>query len=149
MILHSVHRSSRLYKYLETAAWIFSGVWSHVTVFKCAEFWFCCPSSSYDGSAQKTKGTLVPSTETQSKGTTVYRAIVYGNRATPLTHVKNPPTTVPESHTHQWTVSLHGPGNSDVSHFIKKVVFKLHDSFASPTRCTISPPTHTHICIQC
>jgi YEATS domain-containing protein 4 len=76
---------------------------------------------------------------------TVYRAIVYGSEATPLTHVKNPPENVHESHTHQWKVSLRGPGNSDVSHFIKKVVFKLHDSFAFPTRCIypLIPPEYT------
>lgn len=72
------------------------------------------------------------------QGVTVYRVIVYGNSATPLTHVKNPPEVVPEGHTHQWTVSVRGPGNSDISHFVKKVVFKLHESFALPTRCT--PP---------
>jgi YEATS domain-containing protein 4 len=75
---------------------------------------------------------------------TVYRAIVYGNSATPLTHVKNPPEVVPEGHTHQWTVSVRGPGNSDISHFVKKVVFKLHESFASPTRCTSQTRSPEH-----
>ena len=71
------------------------------------------------------------------QGATIYRSIVYGSHATPLTHLKNPPENVNETHTHQWTVSVHGPGNSDVSHFIKKVVFKLHDSFAAPNRCNL------------
>lgn len=46
---------------------------------------------------------------------------------------KKPPN-LPPDHTHQWTVSVRGVGENDISHFIKKVQFKLHDTYANPLR---------------
>ena len=55
----------------------------------------------------------------------------------------------PTDHTHQWTVALRSVasqptngeepgavvgGKDDLSHFIRRVTFKLHESFASPNR---------------
>jgi YEATS domain-containing protein 4 len=55
----------------------------------------------------------------------------------------------PPDHTHQWTVALRSAasqptngqeegsivgGKDDLSHFIKRVTFKLHESFANPSR---------------
>ncbi|CCJ29979.1 unnamed protein product, partial [Pneumocystis jirovecii] len=37
-------------------------------------------------------------------------------------------------HTHSWTVSVRGVYNEDLSYFIKKVVFKLHDTYPNATR---------------
>ncbi|CAG8648317.1 12467_t:CDS:2 [Acaulospora colombiana] len=57
----------------------------------------------------------------------------------------------PPDHTHQWTVALRSAasqptngqeeggvvgGKDDLSHFIKRVTFKLHESFANPSRET-------------
>jgi YEATS domain-containing protein 4 len=57
----------------------------------------------------------------------------------------------PADHTHQWTVALRSVasqptngdepgaivgGKDDLSHFIRRVTFKLHESFASPNRGT-------------
>ena len=36
--------------------------------------------------------------------------------------------------THKWTVFLRGCQNEDLSYFIKKVVFTLHNSFEKPKR---------------
>jgi YEATS domain-containing protein 4 len=66
------------------------------------------------------------------QGVVVERPIVYGSHAYPL--LKKDPN-IDQSHTHQWTVFVRGAGGSDISPFVKKVVFKLHDSFAQPTRC--------------
>lgn len=55
----------------------------------------------------------------------------------------------PPEHTHQWTVALRSAasyptngeaegdivgGKDDLSHFIKRVTFKLHESFPNPSR---------------
>ena len=40
----------------------------------------------------------------------------------------------PEGYTHNWTVYVRGPDNSNISHFVEKVVFKLHQSFHKPKR---------------
>lgn len=75
-----------------------------------------------------------------------------GHRATPKTK------QTPEGHTHDWyvqlcyqfnikpsyfhcyyffhfrTVFVRGPENSNIQHFVEKVVFHLHDSFHKPKR---------------
>jgi len=40
----------------------------------------------------------------------------------------------PEEHSHRWHVYLRGPNNEDLSYFIKKVVFILHETFEQPHR---------------
>ena len=39
-----------------------------------------------------------------------------------------------EGFTHDWKVFVRGPDNCDVSHFVEKVQFQLHESFAKPKR---------------
>lgn len=56
----------------------------------------------------------------------ISRYIIYGSQAT---FIKKPES----NHTHKWKVYVRGV-NEDLSFFIKKVVFKLHDSFSEPTR---------------
>ena len=58
------------------------------------------------------------------------RPIIYGNSATPLNGKK---VTDPD-HTHRWTISVRGVNNEDISYFIKKVAFKLHDTYENPNR---------------
>jgi len=45
-----------------------------------------------------------------------------------------------EGYTHEWKVYLRGPGNSDVSAFVRHVIFHLHPSFALPERVISDPP---------
>ncbi|CUS12024.1 unnamed protein product [Tuber aestivum] len=73
------------------------------------------------------------------KGVSIFRPFVYGSIATPVNPDKKPPN-LPPDHTHQWTVSVKGVDGADVSHFIKKVQFKLHDTYANPLRTCESPP---------
>jgi YEATS domain-containing protein 4 len=66
--------------------------------------------------------------------TVMRRSIVYGSIATPI---KKPET----EHTHKWALYLRGYNNEDISYYVKKVVFKLHESFVNPNRSTfIVPP---------
>jgi YEATS domain-containing protein 4 len=64
------------------------------------------------------------------KGVTLERRIVYGSVAVPL-EVKPPGN---EDHTHTWAVYLRGHNGEDISHFVKRVTFKLHHSFEQPQR---------------
>uniref|UniRef100_A0A671QSB6 Protein ENL-like n=1 Tax=Sinocyclocheilus anshuiensis TaxID=1608454 RepID=A0A671QSB6_9TELE len=45
-----------------------------------------------------------------------------------------------EGFTHDWMVFVRGPENSDIQHFVDKVVFRLHESFPKPKRVCKEPP---------
>ncbi|KAJ3024590.1 UNVERIFIED_CONTAM: NuA4 histone H4 acetyltransferase complex and the SWR1 complex subunit [Siphonaria sp. JEL0065] len=64
--------------------------------------------------------------------------IIYGSIAIPITK-KDPPASDP-THTHRWTIFLRGANGEDLTHIIKRVSFKLHESFVPPTRIVESPP---------
>lgn len=71
------------------------------------------------------------------RNVSIARPIVYGNMARIL---ELPPVDHPD-HTHRWTVSVKGiTDRDDVSYFIKKVAFKLHETYDTPTRIIESPP---------
>ncbi|KAF7317745.1 Yeats-domain-containing protein [Mycena kentingensis (nom. inval.)] len=90
------------------------------------------------------------------KGLSIHRPIIYGNVASVLTPRQREQlaTTAPD-HTHMWTVAVRGAasptdadskdnnmvgGADDLSHFIKRVSFKLHDTYANPMRNIDKPP---------
>lgn len=82
-----------------------------------------------DSGASAPKATLtepILPTETNER---MQRMIVYGSVATPI---KRPDS----DHTHKWTVYVRGFHNEDLSTYIKKVIFRLHESFPIPSRCT-------------
>ncbi|KAI9325039.1 yeats family-domain-containing protein [Zopfochytrium polystomum] len=66
------------------------------------------------------------------KNVAVPRPIVYGSYAASITK-KDPPPNDP-SHTHRWTVYVRGLNGEDLGYFIKKVSFKLHESFIPQNR---------------
>lgn len=88
-----------------------------------------------------------------TKGVTIHRPIIYGNSATVLTQKEREALSTPD-HTHRWTVAVRSAasakdsdivgGADDLSYFIKRVTFKLHDTYANPTRskCRINPLAH-------
>lgn len=49
-------------------------------------------------------------------------------------------TPSPEGFTHDWIVFVRSPESCDISHFVEKVVFQLHESFAKPRRVLKEPP---------
>lgn len=74
------------------------------------------------------------------KDLNVSRPIIYGNTTVPL-EMKDRRRDTPPDHTHKWTVFVRDPaGKDDLSYFIKKVVFKLHDTYHQPQRTIESPP---------
>lgn len=50
------------------------------------------------------------------------------------------PPTAPKDHTHLWTVFVKDPTGNDLSTYIKKVVFKLHDTYPNSSRTIEQPP---------
>ncbi|KAF0300415.1 YEATS domain-containing protein 4 [Amphibalanus amphitrite] len=69
------------------------------------------------------------------KGVTVVKPIVYGNLARPFGKKREE-----DGHTHQWTVYAKPYNNEDMSVYVKKVQFKLHDSYPNATRVVSKPP---------
>ena len=68
----------------------------------------------------------------------VFKPIIFGSRSK-LLH----DGTLPEdstAHTHKWQVFVKGLCDEDISFFVRKVVFKLHDSFENPSRTLEQPP---------
>ena len=77
-------------------------------------------------------------TSKRVKTLSVTRPIIYGNTAKKLGETR--PPNAPAEHTHIWTIFVRGPQNEDISYFIKKVVFKLHDTYPNATRTVDAPP---------
>ncbi|ABN65875.1 yeast chromatin modifying complex protein [Scheffersomyces stipitis CBS 6054] len=66
--------------------------------------------------------------------------VLYGNHAIRLTPEKRKPTT-PTDHTHEWTVFFKPVlNNIDLTPLIKKVTFKLHETYENPVRSIEKPP---------
>ncbi|KAJ8087092.1 NuA4 histone H4 acetyltransferase complex and the SWR1 complex subunit [Marasmius tenuissimus] len=84
------------------------------------------------------------------RGISIFRPIIYGNTATLLTPEERKNGVNPPDHTHKWTVAVRSAasvtdsdivgGADDLSYFIKRVTFKLHDTYANPTRNIDKPP---------
>ncbi|KAI7877332.1 exocyst complex component Sec5-domain-containing protein [Mucor mucedo] len=66
----------------------------------------------------------------------IARPFYYGSIAYPLNGKK----ASDADHTHKWTVMVKGLNNEDLSYYIKKVVFKLHETYPNPLRTIESPP---------
>ncbi|EMD40505.1 hypothetical protein CERSUDRAFT_148578 [Gelatoporia subvermispora B] len=83
------------------------------------------------------------------RGLSIYRPIIYGNTAVVLTQKEREALSTPD-HTHRWTVAVRSAasasdsdivgGADDLSYFIKRVTFKLHDTYSNPTRNVDKPP---------
>ncbi|KAL3269217.1 hypothetical protein HHI36_008299 [Cryptolaemus montrouzieri] len=69
------------------------------------------------------------------KGVCIVKPIVYGNIARYFGKKREE-----DGHTHQWTVYVKPYHNEDMSAYIKKVHFKLHESYANQNRIVVKPP---------
>lgn len=78
--------------------------------------------------------------QTRVKEVSLTRPIMYGNVTVPLESADRKRDTPPD-HTHKWTVFVRDPsGKDDLSYCIKRVIFKLHDTYPQPTRVVEQPP---------
>ncbi|KAL5351119.1 hypothetical protein V496_04389 [Pseudogymnoascus sp. VKM F-4515 (FW-2607)] len=75
------------------------------------------------------------------KGVQIFRPFVYGTTAKPFDETTNPkPEGVPADHTHSWTVFVKGVDGTDITYWLKKVQFKLHESIPNPLRSVDAVP---------
>ncbi|KAH7591732.1 Protein AF-9 -like protein [Nakaseomyces glabratus] len=81
---------------------------------------------------------MAPPTSKRIKTLSVSRAVIYGNTAKKIG--ENRPPNAPSEHTHLWTIFVRSPTGDDISYFIKKVVFKLHETYPNPVRTIEAPP---------
>lgn len=78
-----------------------------------------------------------------TKGLSIFRPIIYGNTAVVLTQ-KERESSSHLDHTHRWTLAVRSAasapdsdqvgGADDLSYFIKRVTFKLHETYPNPSR---------------
>lgn len=69
------------------------------------------------------------------KGRQVFRPFVYGTTARPFDDKLNPkPPGTPDNHTHSWEVFVKGVDGTDITYWLKRVQFKLHDTIPNPVR---------------
>eukprot|EP00062_Callorhinchus_milii_P017963 gi/632970930/ref/XP_007901921.1/ PREDICTED: YEATS domain-containing protein 4 isoform X1 [Callorhinchus milii] len=71
----------------------------------------------------------------EDKGVTIVKPIVYGNVARYFGKKREE-----DGHTHQWTVYVKPYRNEDMSAYVKKIQFKLHESYGNPLRVVTKPP---------
>ncbi|XP_027536668.1 YEATS domain-containing protein 4 [Neopelma chrysocephalum] len=90
---------------------------------------FGCPIS---GSVQGQTGWGF---EPPGLGVTIVKPIVYGNVARYFGKKREE-----DGHTHQWTVYVKPYRNEDMSAYVKKIQFKLHESYGNPLRVVTKPP---------
>ncbi|XP_041378155.1 YEATS domain-containing protein 4-like [Gigantopelta aegis] len=69
------------------------------------------------------------------KGLTIVKPIIYGNVARYFGKKREE-----DGHTHQWTVYLKPYKNEDMTSYVKKVQFKLHESYPNANRVIVKPP---------
>jgi YEATS domain-containing protein 4 len=83
---------------------------------------------------------MAPPTGKRVKGVQVFRPFVYGTTAKPFDDKTNPkPPGVPDDHTHSWTVFVKGIDDVDITYWLRRVQFKLHESIPNHVRSP-SPP---------
>ncbi|KAL8906809.1 MAG: hypothetical protein Q9207_001797 [Kuettlingeria erythrocarpa] len=76
----------------------------------------------------------------REKGISIYRPFIFGSIAKHI-NPSNRPSTINADHTHQWTLYLKPcPPHPDLSYFIKKVQFKLHETYPNNLRTVEAPP---------
>jgi len=65
---------------------------------------------------------------------------VYGSIAEPLsTDPAKRPAGISPDHTHRWTVYVKGVDDADISYWLRKVQFKLHETYAQNMRMVEAP----------
>ncbi|KAI1726606.1 YEATS family domain-containing protein [Ditylenchus destructor] len=64
----------------------------------------------------------------------IVKPVIYGNSTVRLPH------KLENGHTHRWTVYFRPYYDEDISKYIRKVQFKLHESIENPVRVLDAPP---------
>ncbi|KAI6190933.1 hypothetical protein M3Y97_00172400 [Aphelenchoides bicaudatus] len=64
----------------------------------------------------------------------IVKPIVYGNYAEKLSRA------LPNNHSHKWRMFVRPFFDEDIGRYVRKVQFRLHDSYLNPLRTVESPP---------
>lgn len=71
----------------------------------------------------------------RNKGTQVVRPFIVGSTAVPFNETTNPkPAGVPDNHTHSWRVFVKGLEDTDITYWVRRIQFKLHESIPNHVR---------------
>ncbi|KAE8149019.1 yeats family-domain-containing protein [Aspergillus avenaceus] len=73
------------------------------------------------------------------RGVSIFRPFVFGSEAKPF-DPNDKPADAPADHTHKWRVYVKGINGEDISYWLKKVQFKLHETYAQNVRSIEQPP---------
>ncbi|KAJ6072603.1 hypothetical protein PENARI_c013G10663 [Penicillium arizonense] len=73
------------------------------------------------------------------RGISIFRPFVFGSVAHPF-DPENKPADCPPDHTHRWQIFVRGVNGEDISYWLKKVQFKLHETYAQNVRTIEQPP---------
>lgn len=76
-----------------------------------------------------------PDSGGRNKGITLVKPVIFGNVARYFGKKREE-----DGHTHQWTVYVKPFKNEDMSAYVKKIHFKLHDSYPNQNRVITKPP---------
>ena len=89
-------------------------------------------------SPKDTSPAKTPSPDQRVQGVTVFKSIIYGNVSyrvdLPPQNQASRASQDDNNDWFRWTVYVRGAQNEDLSYFIQKVVFYLHDSYGEPVR---------------
>ena len=96
------------------------------------------PSTAPLVSRQKNPPSPFPS-QSHRKHSSSVQPTVYGSVAKPFDPT-NRPSTINSEHTHQWSVFVRGVDGEDISYWLKKVQFKLHETYPNSLRTIEAPP---------
>ncbi|KAK4146217.1 yeats family-domain-containing protein [Dichotomopilus funicola] len=78
---------------------------------------------------------MAPPAGKRVKGVQIFRPFVYGTTAQLFDDKTNPkPPGVPDDHTHSWTVFVKGIDDVDITYWLRRVQFKLHESIPNHVR---------------
>ena len=90
-----------------------------------------------------------PASSKRLRGIQIHRPFIFGSEAIPF-DTANRPRDAPPDHTHRWRIFVRGipisnsagqqQQSTDISHWLRKVQFKLHDTYANSVRMIESPP---------
>ncbi|QPG73788.1 hypothetical protein FOA43_001102 [Brettanomyces nanus] len=73
-------------------------------------------------------------------GISISKPIMYGNNAEQISEANPLPPGAPKDHTHIWTLFVKDATGQDMSLYVKKVVFKLHETYPNSMRTVEKPP---------
>jgi YEATS domain-containing protein 4 len=74
------------------------------------------------------------------KLTQVRRPFIVGSTALPFSETNPRPAGVPDNHTHSWQVFVKGLEDTDVTYWLRRVQFKLHESIPNYVRMVDGEP---------